>query len=330
MDSGIVEVNSPNALDGLMNFTKSLDGTISSRLDDFENNKDVVKQKREEYGKLRRECEKCFNNIADQFADWLGEATRVEKEQQARMMKCIGKGDTKEKSHATTTPTTAVAVHPPRTVWNNFVPAKIKMASGEIKDISKPVPPTQYDDKNVHSGMINGIELGPTRTVKSVKHIPNIVLFQLESDLENEQRSKFFYIRVNGQLIQGSIPKRQKQGSLRKYRSCYHVKPGAVTCKDKAEKCRFYHDPRIDSESTDVRNYPELSRYTPCSTYTEFGEDYSPNGYNDSIGDIDELENDLIHITEHEVYVFGQKTLGSLLCLMAATKRKPVALMADS
>lgn len=328
MDSGIVEVNTPNALDALVNFVKSLDGVISSRLDDFENNKDIVQKKKEEYGKLRRECENYFNNIADQFADWLGDAAKVEKDQQNRMLKCIGKRENKEPS--STDPTNAVAAaRPPSTVWNNFIPAKIKMASGEIKSLTKPESPTHHHDKTLKIGMINGIELGQTKVVKSIKQIPNLVLFQLESDLKDEKRSKFFYIRVNGQLIQSSIPNRQKQGSLRKYRSCYHVRLGGVGCKDKAEKCRFYHDPRIDPESTDVRNYPELSRYVACSTYSEYGEGYSSNGYNDSIGDIDELENDLTHITGHEVYMFGQKTLGSLLCLMAATKRKPIALIAD-
>jgi len=153
-----------------------------------------------------------------------------------------------------------------------------------------------------------------------------MIVYQLESDLKDEERSKFFYFRVNGNLIQSSIPNRQKQGSLRKYRSCYNVNGTVVNCRAGAKDCRFYHDPMLDKESTDVRNYPELSRYIPRSTFEKYGDGHSPSAYSDSIGDVDSLEKDLDYISGHDIYVFGQKTLGHLLCLMAATKRKPVSL----
>lgn len=320
MDSGIIEVGSSNSLDELKKFIQSLNGSISDKLDDFEKNSEIVNTKREEYKKLRRECEKHLEKIANDFTDWLSSAAKTRNEQKKRMEKYISKNDKKVSGE------TAVMVKPPNSVWNNFQPSKIKLSSGEIKPLSKQV---SSPDKSIRPGYINGIELGSVRVVQNYRQIPNFVVYQLESDLKDEKRSKFFYWRVNGQLIQSSIPNRQKQGSLRNFKSCFNCRRGDIRCKDGADKCRFYHDPMLDPASTDVRNYPELSRYISCSAYTESGGDYSPSAYNDSIGDIDELPNDLNNVTGHEIYVFGQKTLGSFLCFMAATKRKPISYMIE-
>lgn len=309
MDSGIVGVGDFDPIRNLQSFIELLPGSISEKLDDFEANQETVKNKEAEYAELKRDCMNCLARINKQFVEWLDSAEKTRLDQEKRMRKFISK---EKKIPESLTPSTTSSV------WNNFVPARsIKTSPTTAPKLILPAL-----DDNTSIGVINGVELGQVRVIKDLRQVPNIIVCQLESDLKHEESEKFFYIRVNGYLIQGSIPRRQKQGTLRKYRSCYHVKIDSVRCQKGAEACRFFHDPMLDKDSHDVRNFPELSRYIRGS---EFDAERASGAYTDNLGDIDELASDIEHITEHEIYIFAQKLIGGLLCLMAASRKKTMS-----
>lgn len=309
---GIVYINPIEKLDDVI---ESLDGKLSDKLDDYTKNKEVVQKMKEEYAKARRECEEYLNRRGDQFAKWIDKAKDIQKSQELKMKEYLG--DVKPVKKSSPLPIVPVS----SSVWNNFVPANsFKSAPGKEP---KPLI-NKTSEKKIHMGSINGVEIGPVCIVNSLSDIPNMIVYQLKPELEDPKRSKFFYIRINGHLIQSTIPKRQKQGKLRKYLSCHHVKPGNVRCKEGADNCQFYHCPFIDAKSTDTRNYPALARYISAEEFSSYGDSRS-SAYTDNIGDIDELANDVENIDSHDIFILAQRTLSSILCVMAASKYKKIS-----